>query len=98
MLVGEESYEKKVPPCLTCEVLGWCVDLNLETLRPGAKGCRKLMFAFWLVASGDRFPLVVYQLLASLAQHYAFELRGLQPFTYPLHNMGAQFKMRCFNC
>jgi hypothetical protein len=86
------SYEKKVTPCLSCEVLGWSVDLNLETLRPGAKGCRKLMFAFWLVASGDRFPLVVYQLLASLAQHYALGLRGLEPFTYPLHNMVAQFK------
>ena len=86
------SYEKKVPPCLSCEVLGWLVCLITESFRPSEKGTRKLIFAFWLVATGDKFPLIVYQLLASLAQHYSLGLPGMTAFVYPLHNMVAQFQ------
>jgi len=85
------SYEKKVPPCLSCEVLGWLICLFTESFRPSDKGIRKLVFAFWLVATGDKFPLIVYQLLASLAQHYSLGLPGMAAFVYPLHNMVAQF-------
>jgi hypothetical protein len=49
------------------------------------------VFAFWLVATGDEYPLVVYQLLASLAEHYSLGLPGMDPFTYPLYNMVAKF-------
>jgi hypothetical protein len=86
------SYEKKVPPCLSCEVLGWLICLITESFRPSEKGIRKLVFAFWLVATGDKFPLIVYQLLASLAQHYSLGLPGMSAFVYPLHNMVAQFQ------
>ena len=85
------SYEKQVLPCLSCEVLGWLIDLITETLRPSEKGIRKLVFAFWLVATGEEYPLVVYQLLASLAEHYSLGLPGMDSFTYPLHNMVAKF-------
>ena len=86
------SYEKKVPPCLSCDVLGWLICLITESFRPSEKGTRKLVFAFWLVAVGDKFPLIVYQLLASLAQHYSLGLPGMAAFVYPLHHMVAQFQ------
>jgi hypothetical protein len=86
------SYDKKVPPCVSCEILGWLIDLDTETLRPSPKGIRKLVFAFWMVACGDMFPLLVYQLLASLAEHYSLGLPGMRPFVYPLHSMVAQFQ------
>jgi hypothetical protein len=86
------SYEKKVPPCLSCEVLGWLICLIAESFRPSNKGICKLVFAFWLVATGDKFPLIVYQLVASLAQHYSPGLPGMAAVVYPLHNMVAQFQ------
>ena len=86
------SFEKQVTPTLTTDVLGWRIDLVTESFRPCEKGTRKLVFAFWLVAAGDEFPLLVYQLLASLAQHYSLGLPGMAPFTYPLHNMVAKFQ------
>ena len=88
---GAVSYEKKVLPCVTGEVLGWRVCLYDETFAPGEKGTRKLIFAFWMVATGDRLPLVVFQMLASLAEHYSLGVPGMGPFTYPLHAMTARF-------
>ena len=90
------AYEKQVRPCVACDVLGWYTDLQSETFRPCMKGSRKLVFAFWLVASGEEFPLVVYMLLASLAQHYSFGLPGMKPFVYPLHSMVARFHNNTF--
>ena len=86
------SYEKQVRPCLSCDVLGWLTDLSSETFRPCEKGTRKLIFAFWLVASGNKFPLSVYSLLAGLAEHYSLGLPGMAPFVYPLHAMVAKFQ------
>lgn len=86
------NFEKVVAPCQACEVIGWYVDLVHETFRPNDKGIRKLVFAFWIVASGKKYPLVVYQLLASLAERYAISLPGMSPFTYPLHAMVARFQ------
>ena len=48
------------------------------------------MFAFWVVACGDKFPLLLYQLLASLPEQYSLGLPGMRPFVYPLHSMVAQ--------
>ena len=32
------NYEKKVPPCVSGEVLGWLVNLPEEVFRPSDKG------------------------------------------------------------
>ena len=85
------NYEKKVPPCVSGEVLGWAVRLQQETFRPSDKGVRKLAFAFWIVASGQSFPLVVYQMLASLSDHYSLGVPGMKPFSQALHGMSIQF-------
>ena len=60
---GAVSYEEKVSPRVTGEVLGWRV------------------FAFWMVASGDRLSLVILQMLASLAEHYWLGVPEMGPFT-----------------
>ena len=84
------NYEKKVSPCLSGEVLGWLVNLPEEVFRPSDKGVRKLAFAFWIVASGSMFPLVVYQMLASLSDHYSIGVPGMKPFSQALHGMSVQ--------
>ena len=43
------------------------------------------------MASGDKFSLGAYQLMASLAEHYSLGLPGMGPFIAPLHGMVAQF-------
>jgi hypothetical protein len=73
------------------EVLGWAVRLQEETFRPSDKGVRKLAFAFWIVASGTVYPLVVYQMLASLSDHYSLGVPGMKPFSQALHGMSVQF-------
>ena len=85
------SYDKKVPPCLEADVIGWGACLTTETFRPAAKGIRKLVFAFCMVAVGTVFPLVVYQMLASLADFYSLGVPGMKPFSYALHAMSAKF-------
>ena len=85
------SYDKKVPPCLEADVIGWGACLTTETFRPAAKGIRKLVFAFCMVAVGKCFPLVVYQMLASLADFYSLGVPGMKPFSYALHAMSARF-------
>ena len=85
------NFKKQVLPCLACDVLGWHIDLEDETFRPNNRGIRKLVFAFWMVAAGKKFPLVVYQLLASLAERYSLGWPGMAPFVYPLHGMTTKF-------
>ena len=85
------NYSKRLAPTLNGEVLGWMINLVPETFRPGDKAIRKLMFAFWCVASGTKLRLVVYQMLGSLADHYSLGVPGMQPFTYALHAMAAKF-------
>ena len=85
------NYEKRVTPCLSGDVLGWAVCLETETFRPCDKGIRKLMFGFWVVASGTSFPLVVYQMLASLSDFYSLGVPGMKPFSQALHGMSKQF-------
>ena len=65
------NYSKRLAPTVSGEVLGWMVNLVPETFRPGDKAVRKLMFAFWCVASGAKLRLVVYQMLGSRADHYS---------------------------
>ena len=85
------SYYMKVPPCLEADVIGWAECLTTETFRPAAKGICKLVFAFCMVAVGNVFPLVVYQMLASLADFYSLGVPGMKPFSYALHAMSARF-------
>ena len=85
------NYSKRLAPTVNGEVLGWMLNLVPETFRPGDKAIRKLMFAFWCVASGAKLRLVVYQMLGSLADHYSLGVPGMQPFTYALHAMAARF-------
>ena len=85
------NFEKKLFPSVSGEVLGWSVCLCSETFRPSDKGIRKLIFAFWVVASGDVFPLVVYQMLGSLSDHYSLGVPGMKPFSRAFHDMTARF-------
>ena len=41
---GAVSYDKKIPPCVTGEVLGWRVCVRQETFAPGAKGSHAGVF------------------------------------------------------
>ena len=48
------NYSKRLAPTVSGEVLGWMLNLAPQTFRPGDKAVRKLMFAFWCVASGAK--------------------------------------------
>jgi hypothetical protein len=80
--------KKSLFPCLSGEVLGWFVDLEMGLIRPSDKGIRKLMFAFFTVdLAMNRIPLQQCQMLASLAQRYSLALRGMKNFVTPLHSL-----------
>ena len=40
---------KSILPCTQADLLGWAIDLSTETIRPFNRGCRKLLWAFFLV-------------------------------------------------
>ena len=59
----------------------------MESIHPSDKGIRRLMFSFLSFDINGSFPLVFFQVLASLAQRYSLCLRGLRAFVQPLYSM-----------
>ena len=88
------NYSKEVTPTTLLEILGWLVDLVLESFRPSDKAARKLTFAFVIVAGNHPMRLDVYQMLASLADRYSHGILRMRPFVFPLHEMSRRFRGR----
>jgi len=40
---------KSITPCKEADILGWRINLTRESIRPSDRGCRKLLWAFFLV-------------------------------------------------
>ncbi len=81
------SAKKSVSPGQVREVIGWEVDLHLNTIRPNNKGIEKCFFAFITFSMEKRHELRVYQCLASLAERYSMALLAMRPFVRPLQHM-----------
>ena len=94
-LFGDNAVApKSITPCTRADLLGWSVDLVTETIRPSDRGCRKLLWAFFLVPpiskkQNSKLPLAFCQLLSSLACHYSVALRAMCMFVQPLNALTA---------
>ena len=88
---GSMDPAKSCPPCQVQTVIGWQVNLVTQTLRPSDRGIDKLFFAFFSFNISTRVSLHLCQVLASLAQRYAFGLKGMYCFVHPLHDAVAKF-------
>jgi hypothetical protein len=89
-VLGPDAHaaEKARPTAPQGEVIGWCVDLPTQMLLPSAKGCRKLLWAFFTVDHRARtWPLLQCQLLSSLAHRYHVALRGMAPYVRPFDEL-----------
>ena len=84
---------KSITPCIAADILGWFIDLSAETIRPSDRGCRKLLWAFFLVPMRPtrgktlKWQLPLCQLIASLANRYSLAIRGLNMFVQPLNDL-----------
>jgi hypothetical protein len=83
---GGWNKEKTVAPSTSADFIGWHLDTVKGSIRPNAKGIRKLVGCFFAVdiAGGKSIKLREAQRLASLASRYSQCLLGLRPFVQPL--------------
>ena len=80
---------KSVTPSPAVELIGWWVDLTLETIRPSDRACRKLLWAFFNAPTDTNctWPLQLCQVLASLANRYSECIRAMRPFVQPFDEL-----------